>query len=52
MGAPVANVGVANLPNQLHRLLSRKGTDFTLMVVGRRVVLRGVRVQLPLCRLK
>jgi septin family protein len=27
-------VGVANLPNQLHRILSRKGANLTLMVVG------------------
>ncbi|KAJ3110811.1 hypothetical protein HDU96_006248 [Phlyctochytrium bullatum] len=27
-------VGIANLPNQMHRIVSRKGTNFTIMVVG------------------
>lgn len=29
-----ANVGVANLPNQMHRVVSRKGSNYTIMVVG------------------
>jgi cell division control protein 12 len=28
-------VGVANLPNQRHRALARRGATFTLMVVGK-----------------
>ncbi|KAJ2613928.1 Septin spn4 [Coemansia sp. RSA 1365] len=27
-------IGIANLPNQLHKIVTKKGTDFTLMVVG------------------
>lgn len=27
-------VGVANLPNQKHKIISGKGTNFTLMVCG------------------
>ncbi|PVU98102.1 hypothetical protein BB561_000119 [Smittium simulii] len=26
--------GVANLPNQLHKIVTKKGTDFSIMVVG------------------
>ncbi|KAI8799873.1 Septin-domain-containing protein [Cladochytrium replicatum] len=29
-----AQVGIANLPNQRHKLVSKKGTNFTVMVVG------------------
>ncbi|KAI9017371.1 Septin-domain-containing protein [Gaertneriomyces semiglobifer] len=32
--APSALVGIANLPNQRHRIVSRKGANFTMMVVG------------------
>ena len=28
------HVGIANLPNQRHRIVSRKGANFTVMVVG------------------
>ncbi|KAJ3077483.1 hypothetical protein HDU99_001154 [Rhizoclosmatium hyalinum] len=28
------SVGIANLPNQRHKIVSRKGTNFTVMVVG------------------
>lgn len=27
-------IGVSTLPNQKHKIISRKGTNFTLMVVG------------------
>ncbi|KAI7833334.1 putative CDC12-septin [Kickxella alabastrina] len=32
----VANggIGIANLPNQLHKIVTKKGTNFSLMVVG------------------
>ena len=33
-GYSPSNIGIANLPNQLHRIVSRQGTNFTLMVVG------------------
>ncbi|KAJ3201275.1 hypothetical protein HDU83_004942 [Entophlyctis luteolus] len=32
--APAVSVGIANLPNQRHKIVSRKGTNFTVMVVG------------------
>ncbi|KAJ3022580.1 hypothetical protein HKX48_005766 [Thoreauomyces humboldtii] len=34
--APVAasTIGIANLPNQRHRIVSRKGANFTIMVLG------------------
>ncbi|KAJ3211205.1 hypothetical protein HDU83_002824 [Entophlyctis luteolus] len=32
--APTVSVGIANLPNQRHKIVSRKGTNFTVMVVG------------------
>jgi septin family protein len=28
------NVGIANLPNQLHKIFCKKGGTFTLMIVG------------------
>lgn len=28
------DIGIANLPNQLHKIVSRKGANFTLMCVG------------------
>ncbi|KAJ2879184.1 Septin spn4, partial [Coemansia asiatica] len=27
-------IGIANLPNQLHKIVTKKGTNFSLMVVG------------------
>eukprot|EP00158_Paraphelidium_tribonemae_P002491 Partr_v1_DN25411_c0_g1_i4_m53618 putative Cell division control protein len=30
----IGNVGIANLPNQLHKIVYRKGATFNLMVVG------------------
>jgi cell division control protein 12 len=30
-----SGVGIANLPNQKHRIVSNKGTNFTLMVCGK-----------------
>ncbi|KAJ3196031.1 hypothetical protein HDU82_001911 [Entophlyctis luteolus] len=32
--APAVSVGIANLPNQRHKIVSRKGANFTVMVVG------------------
>ncbi|KAH6579640.1 hypothetical protein BASA60_003210 [Batrachochytrium salamandrivorans] len=34
MAAPPSLIGIANLANQRHKIVSRKGTNFTLMVVG------------------
>ncbi|KAJ3131088.1 hypothetical protein HK100_006832 [Physocladia obscura] len=34
VGATNVSVGIANLPNQRHKIVSRKGTNFTVMVVG------------------
>ncbi|KAI9105687.1 Septin-domain-containing protein [Phlyctochytrium arcticum] len=35
MPAPAAShIGIANLPNQRHRIVSRKGANLTIMVVG------------------
>ncbi|KAI3645033.1 hypothetical protein MP228_011197 [Amoeboaphelidium protococcarum] len=35
MPAPMFNsVGIANLPNQLHKIVSKKGGKYTIMVVG------------------
>jgi len=28
-------IGIANLPNQRHKIVSRKGAHFTIMVVGK-----------------
>ncbi|KAI9479320.1 Septin-domain-containing protein [Coemansia mojavensis] len=34
-GAPSSGgIGIANLPNQLHKIVTKKGTNFSLMVVG------------------
>ncbi|ORZ32763.1 putative CDC12-septin [Catenaria anguillulae PL171] len=33
-GAASSTIGIANLPNQTHKIVSRKGATFTLMVVG------------------
>jgi hypothetical protein len=29
-----SSVGIANLPNQLHKIVCKKGGKFTLMIVG------------------
>lgn len=29
-------IGISNLPNQRHKIASRNGTRFTLMVVGKK----------------
>ncbi|KAG1056891.1 hypothetical protein G6F46_007920 [Rhizopus delemar] len=34
IGLPSAGIGIAHLPNQRHRIVSKKGTQFTLMVCG------------------
>ncbi|KAJ1923127.1 Septin spn4 [Tieghemiomyces parasiticus] len=31
---PTGGIGIANLPNQRHKIVTKKGTNFTLMVVG------------------
>ncbi|KAJ2409457.1 Septin spn4 [Coemansia sp. RSA 2531] len=32
--ATAGGIGIANLPNQLHKIVTKKGTNFSLMVVG------------------
>ncbi|KAJ2778418.1 Septin spn4 [Coemansia javaensis] len=32
--ASAGGIGIANLPNQLHKIVTKKGTNFSLMVVG------------------
>ncbi|KAJ2682114.1 Septin spn4 [Coemansia spiralis] len=32
--ASSGGIGIANLPNQLHKIVTKKGTNFSLMVVG------------------
>ncbi|KAJ1989059.1 Septin spn4 [Coemansia spiralis] len=32
--AASGGIGIANLPNQLHKIVTKKGTNFSLMVVG------------------
>ncbi|KAJ2725457.1 Septin spn4 [Coemansia sp. D1744] len=32
--ASTGGIGIANLPNQLHKIVTKKGTNFSLMVVG------------------
>ncbi|KAI9168519.1 Septin spn4 [Blastocladiella emersonii ATCC 22665] len=32
--SPSSTIGIANLPNQTHKIVSRKGATFTVMVVG------------------
>ncbi|KAI8585683.1 Septin-domain-containing protein [Geranomyces variabilis] len=32
--AAASTIGIANLPNQRHRIVSRKGANFTIMVLG------------------
>jgi cell division control protein 12 len=34
MSSPNNFIGIANLPNQRHKIVSRKGAHFTIMVVG------------------
>jgi len=35
-GAVTTNsIGIANLPNQRHKIVAKRGTNFTLMVVGK-----------------
>ncbi|KAJ3374362.1 hypothetical protein GGF31_007882 [Allomyces arbusculus] len=34
MSTNTKSIGIANLPNQTHKIVSRKGTTFTVMVVG------------------
>ncbi|KAG1151435.1 hypothetical protein G6F37_001752 [Rhizopus arrhizus] len=34
IGLPSTGIGIAHLPNQKHRIVSKKGTQFTLMVCG------------------
>ncbi|KAJ3165637.1 hypothetical protein HK101_000193 [Irineochytrium annulatum] len=34
MAPSASTIGIANLPNQKHRIVSRKGANFTVMVVG------------------
>jgi cell division control protein 12 len=35
IGLPSTGIGIAHLPNQKHRIVSKKGTQFTLMVCGK-----------------
>jgi len=35
MSSPNDFIGIANLPNQRHKIVSRKGAHFTIMVVGK-----------------
>jgi hypothetical protein len=30
-----AGIGIANLPNQRHKIVAKRGANFTLMVVGK-----------------
>ncbi|CAG8433218.1 530_t:CDS:10 [Ambispora gerdemannii] len=32
--APTSGIGIADLPNQRHKIVAKRGTNFTLMVVG------------------
>ena len=32
------SIGIANLPNQRHKIVSRKGANFTIMVVGKLLI--------------
>lgn len=34
MAAGAHGIGIANLPNQRHKIVSKRGTNFTIMVVG------------------
>ena len=33
-------IGIANLPNQLHKIVTKKGTNFSVMVVGKYIFIR------------
>jgi cell division control protein 12 len=33
-GAVTNGIGIANLPNQRHKIYAKRGTNFTIMVVG------------------
>jgi cell division control protein 12 len=34
MPATAIGIGIANLPNQRHRIVTKKGTNFTVIIVG------------------
>ncbi|EJD38156.1 septin [Auricularia subglabra TFB-10046 SS5] len=34
MAAPAGGIGIANLPNQRHKIVAKRGAHFTIMVVG------------------